>query len=156
MRHERARRGGIPKNGSRLRIAGGALLIGLMVASCNPTPRPMSSWPLDPIDYPQSVLDTKARLIACSEAQGPGPNVITGVRWESVTVRFVVTEDGDVDPLSPYAIRSNAFRSRAPASAGAIEEAKQRALTCRYEPGRLEDQAVRAVVERTFRIQVGA
>jgi hypothetical protein len=102
--------------------------------------------------YPAAQLDEPPRLIGCSDAQGPTPNTIKGVRWDIVTLLFIVTEAGRVDPASIVATRTESTQLGGPASDASISEARQRALTCRYEPGRLDSQIVRASLERTFRI----
>ena len=102
--------------------------------------------------YRISDVDEPPKLIKCAEQSGPSASTISGGRWESVTVGFIVTESGQVDNNSIY-IRSVARRPRHPdASPKSIAEAQEIALSCRYEPGTIAGQPVRVAVDRTFRI----
>lgn len=102
--------------------------------------------------YQPSEVHQPPRLIKCADAQGPQPTTIKGVRWDHVTLGFVVTEEGLVDPISIFVKRSEAKPAGGSALQRSILEAQDRALTCRYQPGAIEGQPVRVTMERTFRI----
>jgi hypothetical protein len=102
--------------------------------------------------YRVSEVDEAPRLVKCADAQGPQPSTMSGVQWDHVTLGFVVTEAGVVDPVSIFLKTSEARARGGDASDRSISEAENRALTCRYRPGTIQGQPVRVAMDRTFRI----
>lgn len=126
-------------------------LLAITGVQCASAPRDAATIPENGlVAYSVSELDREPRLIRCSQAIGTSVNNIKENRWESVTVQFIVTEKGTVDPASVFATSSNAYG--VPASSASIAEAMHRAQTCRYQPGSIDGQAVRAAMERRFGI----
>jgi hypothetical protein len=60
--------------------------------------------------YRASEVEKAPHLITCADAQGPQPSSIAGVRWDHVTLGFIVTEAGVVDPVSIFLKTSEARR----------------------------------------------
>jgi hypothetical protein len=135
------------------------VVLGISAGGCAANPEP--NEPTPPMipgtlaAYPASMLDEPPRLVRCSRSIGPPPSAISGSVWESVSVRYVVGIDGMVDPTSMNVTQSRGPRGQGSASAPSEEEALQRALSCRYEPGRKDHVPVPTIVTRRFRISVG-
>jgi hypothetical protein len=126
--------------------------LAILVVQCAPASRTADAMPGNGlVAFAPEELNEQPRLIQCSDAIGPTGSTIHGTLVERVTVRFIVTEKGSVDAASVFSTVSRAVGG-ARASDASIDEAKQRALTCRYEPGRLDGKVVRTTMERTFRI----
>lgn len=126
-----------------------------LACSCTSAPQPLLELEPGGADapvYAANEVHERPRLIRCSEARGPSPNVMEGVRWDLVTLQFVVLEDGGVDPHTIHSTHTEAIGRDRPASDRSIEEARHRALTCRYTPGSIAGHPVRVKTERTFRI----
>lgn len=101
-----------------------------------------------------SDVDRAPRLIACSDGLPAAmPSQISGVRVERVTLRYVVDADGQVEP-DWLVVTGYGWHGARGTSGASVEEAKQRALSCRYKPALSGDRAVRAVAERTFSVSV--
>jgi hypothetical protein len=129
----------------------------LTASGCARTMRPVSLEPGADGDvglaaYRVSEVEKAPHLITCADAQGPQPSSIAGVRWDHVTLGFIVTEAGVVDPVSIFLKTSEARARGGDASDRSIAEAQERALTCRYQPGTISGHPVRVNMERTFRI----
>jgi hypothetical protein len=74
-------------------------------------------------------------------------------RVETVTLRYVVDSQGRVEPDWLVVTGYGWHGSRGTLDAS-VDEAKHRALSCRYKPALVGDRPVRAVAERSFRVSV--
>lgn len=137
--------------GQRFRTGGLALATGTVVA-CGTTASAHSLGTTN--SYPASTLDRAPRVIRCDDAVGPTASQISGVHWDLVTLQFTVLADGNVDPTTIETRQTRATPGGGPAASASVSEAKQRALSCQYEPGLMKDTPVAATTSRRFRIAV--
>ena len=138
-------------------LVGALLPLGAMLSGCASRSALGASDPVATVGdlnaYPASTLDKAPRLIGCgSTIAGPSPSMMSGVTYEYVRLRYVVRPDGLVDERTVSVTSSSGPRNQGTASSFAQKEAEQVALSCRYEPGELQNVPVAALVTRNFRV----
>jgi len=136
--------------------AAALLALTILAAGCASSPKAVDAPFYAPEregapSYSAGEVDTPPHLIKCFEVSGPAANNISGVVWEHVTVGYVVNELGQVDPAT-IVTGTTRGGGKGSASAESIREARARAATCTYTPGKHGGVPVRVRVQRLFRI----
>jgi len=142
----------------RPQLSGVVLLLCLLPLSCKTTPTVDGGAPGPGRDgfeaYQTKALDKVPKPINCMDEPRPLKGIADDwLNFVRVTLRFVVDENGQVDPATITRMPSRYTNKGSPPEAS-MREAELRASSCRYEPGRIGEEAVRSVVMRTFEVPV--